>query len=66
VWGKPHTINKGNKRNDMNDYIIITDNKKRKKAFYNLDELIKYLDSFKMSFLPDNFSYKLKKNKKEK
>jgi len=47
----------------MNDYIIITDNKKRKRAFYNLDELIKYLDSFKMSFLPDNFSYKLKKNK---
>ena len=50
----------------MNDYIIITDNKKRKKAFYNLDELIKYLDSFKMSFLPDNFSYELKKNKKER
>jgi len=60
VWGKLHTINKGNKRNDMNDYIIITDNKKRKKAFYNLDELIKYLDSFKMSFLPDNFSYEIK------
>ena len=51
------------KDNKMNDYIIITDNKKRKKAFYNLDELIKYLDSFKMSFLPDNFSYELKKNK---
>ena len=50
----------------VNDYIIITDNKKRKKAFYNLDELIKYLDSFKMSFLPDNFSYELKKNKGKK
>jgi hypothetical protein len=50
----------------MNDYIVITDNKKRKKAFYNLDELIKYLDSFKMSFLPDNFSYELKKNKTKK
>ena len=50
----------------MNDYIIITDNKKRKKSFYNLDELIKYLDSFKMSFLPDNFSYELKKNKTER
>ena len=45
----------------MNDYIIITDDKKKKKIFYDLIELINYLDSFKMSFLPDGFKYKLKK-----
>ena len=45
----------------MNDYIIITDDKKKKKIFYDLKELINYLDSFKMSFLPDGFKYKLKK-----
>lgn len=44
----------------MNDYIIITDDKKKKKIFYDLKELINYLDSFKMSFLPDNFSYEIK------
>ena len=39
------------------NYVIITDDKGNKKAFYNFHELIKYLDSFKMSFLPDGFSY---------
>ena len=46
----------------MNDYIIITYDKGKKHAFYNFDELVKYIDSFKMSFLPDGFSYILKKN----
>ena len=40
-----------------NNYVIITDNKGKKRAFYNFHELIKYIDSFKMSFLPDNFTY---------
>ena len=39
------------------NYVVITDDKGNKKAFYNFRELIKYLDSFKMSFLPDGFSY---------
>ena len=41
----------------IGNYVIITDDKGNKKAFYNFHELIKYLDSFKMSFLPDNFTY---------
>ena len=39
------------------NYVVITDDKGKKRAFYNFYELIKYLDSFKMSFLPDNFTY---------
>ena len=39
------------------NYVVITDDKGNKKAFYNFHELIKYLDSFKMSFLPDGLSY---------
>jgi hypothetical protein len=39
------------------NYVVITDDKGKKQAFYNFYELIKYLDSFKMSFLPDNFTY---------
>jgi hypothetical protein len=66
VWGKtginlyPHTINKGYRINNMNEHIIIKDDKGKKHTFYNLKELIEYLDSFKMSFLPDNFSYEIK------
>ena len=39
------------------NYVVITDDKGKKQAFYNFYELIKYLDSFKMSFLPDDFKY---------
>ena len=39
------------------NYVVITDDKGKKRAFYNFYELIKYLYSFKMSFLPDNFTY---------
>ena len=42
-----------------NNYIIITDEKGNRKAFYTFYELIKYIDSFKMSFLPDKFSYSI-------
>ena len=31
------------------NYVVITDDKGKKQAFYNFHELIKYLDSFKMS-----------------
>ena len=44
----------------MNEHIIIKDDKGKKHTFHNLKELTEYLDSFKMSFLPDNFSYKIK------
>ncbi len=39
------------------NYVVITDDKGKRYAFYNFHELIKYIDSFKMSFLPDGFSY---------
>jgi|TARA_R100000482_G_C4984173_1_gene84631 hypothetical protein len=65
--GRPHNnqprseiigarITKGEEMRKEN-YVIITDDEGNKKAFYNFHELIKYLDSFKMSFLPDGFSY---------
>ena len=38
-------------------YVVITDNKGKRRAFYSFHELIKYLDSFKMLFLPDDFTY---------
>jgi len=48
----------------MNEHIIIRDDKRKKHTFHNLKELVKYLDSFKMSFLPDRFTYKINKEKK--
>ena len=51
------TINKGGKMKTFSNYVVITDDKGKERAFYNFHELIKYLDSFKMSFLPDGFSY---------
>tara|TARA_R100001129_G_scaffold152042_1_gene114458 strand:+ start:42 stop:296 length:255 start_codon:yes stop_codon:yes gene_type:complete len=48
------------KRDNMKkyaNYVVIKDDKGKKRAFYNFHELIKYLDSFKMSFLPDDFTY---------
>jgi hypothetical protein len=48
----------------MKQYIIIKDDKGRKYTFSELNELIKFLDSFKMSFLPDRFTYKINKEKK--
>ena len=44
----------------MKQCIIITDNKGKKHTFYNFYELGEYIDSFTMSFLPDNFSYEIK------
>tara|TARA_R100001129_G_scaffold4450_1_gene4075 strand:- start:572 stop:736 length:165 start_codon:yes stop_codon:yes gene_type:complete len=46
----------------MKQYIIITDDKGKKHKFYNFYELVEYIDSFTMSFLPDNFSYEIKIN----
>ena len=43
----------------MKNYVIITDDRGKKRTFYNFHELIKYLDSFKMSFLPDKFKYSI-------
>jgi hypothetical protein len=39
------------------DRVVITDDKGNSKTFYTFHDLIKYLDSFKMSFLPDNYTY---------
>jgi len=48
-----------NRKERMKNYIIITDEKGNKRTFYTFYELIKYIDSFKMSFLPDEFSYSI-------
>ena len=54
-------INKRQARKDnMKQCIIITDDKGKKHTFYNFYELVEYIDSFTMSFLPDNFSYEIK------
>ena len=52
-------MQKNNRKEKMKyeNYVIITDDKGKRHAFYNFHDLIKYLDSFKMSFLPDKFSY---------
>ena len=47
---------------NMKEYITITDDKNKKHTFYSFRELVEYLNSFTMSFLPDNFSYEIKKN----
>ena len=47
---------------NMKEYITIKDFKKKKHTFYSFRELVDYFDSFTMSFLPDNFSYEIKKN----
>ena len=50
------------RRDNMKQYIIITDDKGKKHTFYNFYELVEYIDSFTLSFLPDNFSYEIKIN----
>ncbi len=52
-----------NRKDTMKQYIIITDDKGKKHTFYNFYEFVKYMDSFTMSFLPDNFSYEIKQQK---
>ena len=50
----------------MKQSITIKDDKGIERTFSRLDELIKFLDSFKMSFLPDRFTYKINKEEKWK
>ena len=45
------------------DRVVITDDKGNSKTFYTFHDLIKYLDSFKMSFLPDNYTYTIHEEK---
>ena len=47
----------------MKQSIIIKDDKGKEYTFSRLDELVQFLDSFKMSFLPDRFKYKINKEK---
>ena len=47
LWGR--VMNK--------NFIRITDNKGVEHTFYNLTSLFEYIDSFTMSFLPDDFTY---------
>ena len=39
------------------NFIRITDNKGVEHTFYNFTSLVEYIDSFTMSFLPDDFTY---------
>ena len=48
----------------MKQSITIKDDKGKERTFSRLDELVQFLDSFKMSFLPDRFTYKINKEKK--
>jgi len=42
----------------MNEnFIRITDDKGVEHTFYNFTSLVEYIDSFTMSFLPDDFTY---------
>lgn len=43
----------------MQEHIIIKDDQDKIHKFHTMGELVKYLDSFKMSFLPDNFTYEI-------
>ena len=47
----------------MKQSITIKDDKGKERTFSRLDELVQFLDSFKMSFLPDRFTYKINKEK---
>lgn len=47
----------------MQEHIIIKDDKNKTHRFFNIKELVEYLDNFKMSFLPDDFSYEIVKPK---
>ena len=48
----------------MKQYITIKDDKGNEHTFFKLDELIEYLNSFQLSFLPDNFNFKINKEEK--
>ena len=39
------------------NFIKITDDKGVEHTFYNFTSLVEYIDSFTMSFLPDDFTY---------
>jgi len=39
------------------NFIKITDDKGIEHIFYNFTSLVEYIDSFTMSFLPDDFTY---------
>ena len=42
------------------NFIKITDDKGVEHTFYNFTSLVEYIDSFTMSFLPDDFTYLIK------
>ena len=44
----------------MSEKIIITDDKGVEREFTNFTDLVEFIDSFLMPFLPDNFSYRIK------
>mgnify|MGYP003134276408 FL=1 len=47
----------------MGEKIIITDDKGVEREFTNFTELVEFIDSFLMSFLPDSFSYRIEKTR---
>ena len=44
-------------RVSIENFIKITDDKGIEHTFYNFTSLVEYIDSFTMSFLPDDFTY---------
>lgn len=41
------------------DKIIIIDDEGKEHTYTNFQDFVNYADSFDMSFLPDNFSYRI-------
>ena len=46
-------------RVSIKNFIKITDDKGIEHTFYNFTSLVEYIDSFTMSFLPDDFTYSI-------
>ena len=44
------------------DKIIIIDDEGKEVTYTNFQDFVNYADSFLMSFLPDNFSYRIEES----
>jgi hypothetical protein len=49
----------------MMDKVIIKDDQGVERSFTDIRELLAYLDSFQMSFLPDGYEYRVEAPKPE-
>ena len=47
------------------DYIQITDDKGVERVFHNFTDLVAFIDSFTMGFLPDGYTYLIQEKEEE-